>query len=98
MELYVKYVIVIQKEGCDVDWVKESINKEFGEVTEMAPYKDGDDFDVWEFFVTGSLAQFTAIKLKWNCVTSPESSYVLFPMATMGDKILVEQNKKNFFK
>ena len=84
----VRYCVVIQKDGLDLEGTIEILSK-YGTVCEYHDYKDGDDFDVVVFYMEGSFANLMGIKLGLNCVSAEDNEYVLFPMLNLEEKMKV---------
>lgn len=83
----IRYAIIFSKNSLNLKETIEWLNDEYGTVTEV---RDDDDFVV--AYITSSLSQYLMFKLKNNCVEPRE--FVLVPMASYEDKVLVEKDIK----
>lgn len=79
----VKFVIVFQMDGLDVEGMKEELNKicTVTELQEDILELSTGKVPVMLYYMDGTLAQFMRAKLRYNCKAALDNNYVLFPMA-----------------
>lgn len=91
MELYVKFVVVVQVDGLDEEGFVEAISK-YGEVFDREDNELDEETPVRMFYIDTTFGKYVRFKLDFNC--AEPQRYVLFPMASLEDKRKVEELKK----
>lgn len=89
----VRFCMMFKVDGLDLEGVIKDLNK-IGTVTEVSDDMLLGDGPVKLIFITSDFAGFTKVKLKYNCATAEDSEYFLIPMASLEDKLTVQNAQK----
>ena len=93
MEIRVKYVVVFQKDGLD-ETIIDDLNNNYGTVFDVEDNELDENTPVKMYYIDGTFGQFTKIKWDLNCVAAETNQYVLFPMASREDAMIVNNSRK----
>ena len=70
MDFVVNFGVVFQEDGLDKDGMREELSGLATIVQESdgtIEDKDGNEVPIWVYLMTGSLADYIGIRLKYNC-------------------------------
>ena len=87
--ILVRFCVVVKKDGLDEEGFVEILN-EYGEVFDREDNKL--DEDVRMFYIEAKFSKYVRFKLDFICAEPFE--YVLFPMASVEDKMKFEKELK----
>lgn len=92
MTISVRFGVVFQIDGLDLDGVCEDLKK-YGEVTEVQD-NELNGTPVKIVFMESDFGKFTRFKLNYNAVPAEDCQYILFPMESMEAKMEVMRARK----
>jgi len=92
MTICVKFGIVFQVDGLDLDGVCEDLKK-YGEITEIMD-NDLDGTPVKIVFLDSDFGKFNRFKWDYNAVPAEDCQYLLFPMESREAKMEVMRARK----
>ena len=84
----VKAAIVVQKDGLDEEGFAKELS-EFGEVWDKEDSELDPETPIKIFYIKTSFGGYVKIKIDYNCVEPRK--YMLFPMASLSDKMQVNK-------
>lgn len=76
----IRYCIVFNSDGLDRKWIEKDISK-YGKIFNVEEIEDEEDHMTIFYLSTTSIADYTMIKIRYNCLEDPTNRYILWPMA-----------------